>query len=319
MADEKQNLLDAALGLDAPQSSEETETVTQEPLKTEDENKEEIETEDSDKEEGEEGNESQDKEETVTTEPEKTVTDAPAEIDSDLALLTKEFIPEAEIPDSKTAIQALKTKLSEDREFIEAWKKWDAELLEMYDQQPSVLEFTKAVKDGMHPEVAAAVYISETLTPEEGTEENKKYLDVMKKEKEKTEQRKVKKQEYDENVSSSRQTVSDWVKENKFDERQMEEILKEIDGELVNQSKGIMTKKFLDLVTKGKRFESEVQKLREENKKEIDAAYLRGKNEKIKLTKEKKSESDNLPHLSGSGKGDKDKPRRGMLDAALGM
>jgi hypothetical protein len=292
---------------EAPVESTETEkTVTEEPNK---EGETETETETEEHEETEEGKE-------------KTATDAPAEEvkpNEELSAVVKEFVPDAQVTDDKSAIVALKTKLTENKQLIENFEKWDKELTGMFEENPELVEFLKAIKnEGMSPAVAAAVYISETLTPEEGTEENEKYKEALKGQKKKAEDKKAKQEEYRTNLQASQKTIKEYVNETKIPEKEMEDILTEADSEVAKLNSGIISKRFLELMVKGKTFDAEIKRLKDEQKKEIDAAYLRGKNEKIKLVKEKKSETDNLPDISGKGKGKDDISRRpSMLDIAL--
>ncbi len=249
---------------------------------------------------------------TEPTEPKEPVEPTePVEVkpDESLISLAKEINPDGEFADNQSAISVIKEDIKEKTEFIEKAQKWNQELIDVFENNPEVGEFTKAVINGMDPVVAAGVYISETLAPEEGEKNYETYKEEVKRRKEQGEQRKALEQEFSTNVGISKNTVQEFVKENSIDEKEMESIAKEFDDEMINFRKGITTKKFLTLLWKGKTFDAKVKKAEEQ-------AYLRGKNEKITLVKKKNNTGDGLPDLKSSVKPDKEIPKPGMFERA---
>lgn len=251
-------------------------------------------------------------EQTATGEPEKETEDGKEEKeevlkpDDDLISLAKEIDPDGEYADNQSAIEAIKADLKEKAEFIDNYKKFNNDLIEMFDSNPDVAQFAKAVIEGMDPKVAAGIYISETLAPEEGDESIKTYKEELSKRKKETENRKIAQQEFNDNIKKSRQVVQEFIQEQNVDAKEMESILKEVDDELVNQNKGVVSKKFLELVLKGKKYDAQIKKAEE-------LAYLRGKNEKIKLVRSKKTEGDGMPKIATGLGAEKQKKDFGLF------
>ena len=231
-------------------------------------------------------------------------------LDEELISLAKEIVPDTEFKDKQEAITAIKEVLKEKNEFIEKSEKWNNELINLFENNPEVAEFTKAIINGMDSKVAAGIYISETLAPEDGEEGVNAYQEEVKKRKEAGEQRKKLEKEFSDNVAQSSLTVREFQKENAIEQSELDAILKEVDDELSNLRKGIVTKSYLQMVIKGKRFDAKLKKAEEQ-------AYLRGKNEKIVLTKTKKNKGDGMPDIKSSLSAEKEKRQPDMLDRVL--
>jgi hypothetical protein len=256
-----------------------TEKITEESNESTEETTEETQSEEIESEKSESETKEEDNKEVIEVKP-----------DDELILLAKEINPDGEFVDNKTAIEAIKEDLKDKTEFIEKAKKWNTELIDLFDANPEVGEFTKAVINGMDPKVAAGIYISETLAPEEGEESYESFKEELTKRKDGLEKRKQLEKEFSKNVEVSRSVVQEFGKENAIDQPELEKLLKEADEELININKGIVTKNFLALAIKGKKFDERIKKAEEQG-------YLRGKNEKIKLEKAKNNDGDGLPKL----------------------
>lgn len=283
--------------------TEEIEEVEEKP----DQSTEEKPSEEEEKPEGKEPEKSDDKEE--NQEEKEDVQDGPVE---SLINLAKEINPEGDYSDNASALEVIKSDLKEKSEFIEKAKKWNDELVNLFEQNPEVAEFTKAVINGTDPKVAAAIYISETLAPEEGEQGSEEYKKEMSKRKEQAEKQEKDKKEFIANIEKSDAIIKEFAKENNINEKELKPFLEDLSNELISFNKGIATKSFLLTVLKGKNFDKKI-------KEAEDAAYLRGKNEKIKLVAAKKNDGDGLPSIKSGTKPDMDipKPKKGMIERTL--
>jgi len=244
--------------------------------------------------------------------PEDKKEDEQVKSDESLINLAKEIQPDGEYSDNASALEVIKSDLKEKSEFIEKAKKWNDELVNLFEQNPDVAEFTKAVINGTDPKVAAAIYISETLAPEEGEQGSEEYKKQMAKRKEQAEKQEQEKKEFVANIEKSEATIKEFAKENNINEKELKPFLEDLSSELISFNKGIATKSFLSTVLKGKMYDKKI-------KEAEDAAYLRGKNEKIKLVAAKKNEGDGLPSIKSGRMPDTDmpKPKKGMIERTL--
>lgn len=260
-----------------------------------------------------ETSEEETKEEIKEQEPEeKTEEEVQPKVNEGLVALAKEINPEGEFVDEQSAIETIRQDLENKKEYIEKAEKFNGEMLDIFDQHPAIKEFMRAVIEGIDPQVAAGIYISETLAPEEGEKNHEQYKTKREEIKKLADDKKKLQTEFTQNATKSKQVAEVFLKENSIEQKWMEKALKEVSDEIASMNKGIVSKEFLTLIHKGKTFDERIKKADEQG-------YLRGKNEKIKLEKVKKAEGDGMPKLNAGNKPDKEsKPKpRGLIDMAL--
>ena len=242
------------------------------------------------------------KEEEPTEEKTEEVPETPV-IDEDIINTLKEIDPEVEVKDQKEAISTIKARYDELKETVGAYEKNNKDIIKAFEENPSVMDFMKAVISGMNPMTAAGIYISETLAPEDGETGDEEYKAEVSKRKAEKEKSAKALEDFKANHKASAKRAEEFLKENKLDQVEFEKQLSEFDKQIAELQKGVITKDLLSIVHKANQYDKELKAAEKKIKEAEERGYLRGKNEKIVLKKTSKENTDGMPGLtSGSGK-----------------
>lgn len=217
---------------------------------------------------------------------------------SPVVSLAKELDPEGEVKDDEGASTLIRERFKELNETVEAYEKNNKVIFDTFNDIPEVSDFMKAVINGMSPEVAAAIYITETLAPEDGQKSSDEYKAEVAKRNAERKKKEEALEAYRENHNKSVKLVESFVTENKLDEKQFEGFLGTFDKQIAELRNGNVTKDLLSLVMKANKYDKDV-------KDAEDKGYLRGKNEKIQLKKTSSQNTDGMPGLTSSPGKDK--------------
>lgn len=237
------------------------------------------------------------KEETEEATEEKPV------IDEDIINTLKEIDPEVDVKDQKEAIFTIKARYDELKEAVGVYEKNNKDIIKAFEENPSVMDFMKAVISGMNPMTAAGIYISETLAPEDGEQGDEEYKAEVSKRKAEKEKSAKALEDFKANHKASAKRAEEFLKENKLDQVEFEKQLSEFDKQIAELQKGVITKDLLSIVHKANQYDKELKAAEKKIKEAEERGYLRGKNEKIVLKKTSKENTDGMPGLtSGSGK-----------------
>jgi adenylate kinase family enzyme len=217
---------------------------------------------------------------------------------SPVVSLAKELDPEGEVKDDEGAATLIRERFKELNETVEAYEKNNKVIYDTFNDIPEVSDFMKAVINGMSPEVAAAIYISETLAPEDGHKSSDEYKAEVAKRNAERKKKDEALEAYRENHNKSVKLVESFVTENKLDGKEFEGFLGTFDKQIAELRNGTVTKDLLSLVMKANKYDKDV-------KDAEDKGYLRGKNEKIQLKKTSSQNTDGMPGLTSSPGKDK--------------
>lgn len=300
MADE-QNLLEEVFGEIEPEEKDETEETTEQVAEETTEVTEEV-TEEVD--EAEETEVAEEPEETEEEPKEEEV----KEVEPDeLVTFVKEFDPEADVKDHAEAMEFVKERLKDSDEAIAMYEKNNKEIYDVFSNIPEVGDFMKAIIKGMDPKVAAGIYISESLAPEDGDESIKEYQAALAEKKAEQKKRDEALEEFKDNHKSSVKTAEQFVSENKLDKKEFESYLQSFDQQITLAKTGKVTKDLLNLVLKANKYDKDV-------KDAEDRGYLKGKNEKIVLKKTAKENTDGLPNITSGNEKERNSSKPDFWD-----
>jgi hypothetical protein len=238
---------------------------------------------------------------------EKPVDDAPA---SELVNLAKEIDPESSLTEQSEIISLAQATVKELRETVESYEKSNKVIYDVFNEMPEVSDFMRAVINGVDPVIAAGIYISETLAPEEGEKNSKEYQEARKKKQEQKAENEKTLAEFQENHKSSIKLAEQFVAESKVDKAEFEGYLTDFDKEISALKTGKINKSLLELVLKARTFDAKV-------KEAEDRGYLRGKNEKIVQKKNTNNNTDGMPGITASVGNDKIKSEPDIFDRML--
>jgi len=299
---DEENLLEEVFGtIDPEETTEETE-VAEEVLEETETTEETVETEEVTEETTEEP-----AEETTEEEVEKKEEEPKEETPDELVTMVKELDPDVDVKDHAEAMEFIKERLKESDEAIQMYEKNNKEIYDVFSNIPEVGDFMKAIIKGMDPQVAAAIYISETLAPEAGDESIEKYQVALAEKKAEQKKREQALEEFKENHKSSIKTAEEFVTEKKIDKKLFEAYLQDFDKQITSLKSGKITKDLLDFVLKANKYEKDVKEAEERG-------YLKGKNEKIVLKKNSKENTDGLPSITSGNEKERNSPKPDFWD-----
>lgn len=256
--------------------------------------------------EAEENEESEEKEEEKKGEEEKEPEKDDA-ADDELVMYVKELDPDSDVKDHASAMEFIKERVKESDETIQLYEKNNKEIYDIFNNTPEVADFMKALIKGMDPKVAAGIYISESLAPEDGDEGIEQYQDALKERKAEQKKREDALEEFQSNQKESAKVAESFVIENKIDRGEFEKYLETFDEQIIRLKSGKLSKDLLSFVWKANKYDKDIKSAEEKG-------YLRGKNEKIVLKKNSKENTDGLPNISSGNEKERESPKESFWD-----
>jgi len=236
------------------------------------------------------------------------------ELDQDLSEIAKEIDPDAEYTDKASAVSAIKERISSLKGELDSLNKANKEIYDVLNESPEIADFMRSVIHGMDPVVAAGIYISETLAPEDG----ERGFDEYKAKREEIKAKQAEKQkaldEYNKNAKVSSKTTSEFISKSKLNQEEFKPLFERTGKMIENLNNGVLTEEFLTMILRDSKYEKEIKDAEERG-------FLRGQNQKIKLIKDK-ARTDGMPGLTSSQskvKEQKAQPSRDVVDTLLGM
>lgn len=189
--------------------------------------------------------------------------------------------------------------LSENEGYITKNKEANKKMLEVLEQNPQIITYIQHLDKGMDAEEALVrshemdKIIERYNNIDEAPDDDK--LKVAKSEKQKKyQERKQKKESFDNNLKESAKVMKDFVKAEKMDDVNAKMFYGKIDEAFKSLNQGQVTTELLSMLKKGLAFEVAVEEAKTEGE-------IKGKNEKIEAKKEtEKPKGDNVPKIHSS-------------------
>lgn len=240
------------------------------------------------------------------------------EIAPELLELGKEIDPDAEFTDVPSVVKAIKAKMDKVTTDLDDVMEANQQIVTTLQDNPAVAEFLRSVINGINPVAAAHVYLLETKDPEELQEGQEDFEAEMKKIKKATKEKEDRQAEIEANTKASQKVTSSFEKANNVQAQEMETIRSVINDDFSKLLEGKVTENLLTVLLNGIRYVNLIKDNDKKIKEATDAAYLKGKNEKIRMIKKSQQESsDGLPDISQGGKSEGSKKQPDWLDNAV--
>lgn len=209
--------------------------------------------------------------------------------------LSKAF-PDRKFEKSEDYDSALDEHLDRLEKYEERGKKVNAELINIFETNPEIGAMLKDIKDGATVRQALARHFDPAdLTPEEGDPDYEGWKKNKADREEKLTKRREFETQYANNLKAAEKELDDFMKENKLDDKTMEEFFDKTQAILDDFHNGKITKSLLTTVKRGLSWEADIKAAREEG-------VIAGRNEKIVAERQKESKEvgDGLPRVGQS-------------------